>query len=261
MASGSFRKRPTEGFLIRPATLADTPAMALIASTTYMDTMLDTLLSPYRFQYRADHNRGYQQRITMRMVDPRNLSVVACPVSNPSTPIAYAQFVRLGTDEAAKAHARRRASVWLTLQRWYYTVKFRIVNWIWPDRSADREASKVFEASCDGDDARYWKAFPERDNRWQAQSVVVREEWQGCGVGSRMMSEVLVRAREDDVIVGLTASGPGEQMYTKLGFRLLGQFTSPVEPEGQGGYMMWTPEKKTALTKEDEAEITNESLR
>jgi ribosomal protein S18 acetylase RimI-like enzyme len=85
----------------------------------------------------------------------------------------------------------------------------------------------------------------ERVNRWHAQSVVVLPEWQRRGIGKRLMAEVLRRAERDGVMVGLESSVKGEGLYRKLGFELLGRFTTEadaLEGADKGGVMAWYPE-------------------
>jgi ribosomal protein S18 acetylase RimI-like enzyme len=94
------------------------------------------------------------------------------------------------------------------------------------------------------DEGRFWEGREERVNRWHAQSVVVLPEWQGRGIGKRLMAEVLRRAERDGVMVGLESSPKGEGLYRKLGFELLGRFTNEVDAlEGcdKGGVMAWYP--------------------
>jgi ribosomal protein S18 acetylase RimI-like enzyme len=175
------------------------------------------------------------------------VSVVACPASSPQKAIAYAQFSRLGDDEGAKRQIDTRKTIWHTILAWYYTIKFKIVDYIWPDRSVNREAMKQFESWWQLDDKMHWSHYPDRMNRWHLRSIVVSPEWQGKGVGTILMKEVMDRARKEGVIVGLEASPDGEFLYRKVGFELLSRFYyeegSPIASPNAGGIMMWTPDK------------------
>jgi len=175
------------------------------------------------------------------------VSVVACPASSPEKVVGYAQFSRVGDDEGAKRQIASRKTAWLSILAWYCTIKFKIVDYVWPDRSVNPEAEKQFEAWNQIDDKTHWDPFPERRNRWHLRSIVVSPEWQGKGVGTLLLKELLDRARKEGVIVGLEASPDGEHLYRKVGFELLSRFYceegSPIVSPNEGGVMMWKPDK------------------
>lgn len=181
------------------------------------------------------------------MLDPRNLTFVAVSSSDLRTPVGYAQFVRLGDDEGAKRQAASRESLLLRIFGWVFWAYYLVLAWlVGKDKSADLEAVRAFEAEASGIDAEYW-GVPERKNRWHTQSVVVKEEWQGKGIGKTLMAEVIARAEKENVVVGLEASEPGELMYRRVGFELLGRFKTTFGGENivdAGGLMMWTPSKR-----------------
>lgn len=79
------------------------------------------------------------------------------------------------------------------------------------DRNVDVEARR---GACEGDCG----TVEGRGEGCHAQSVVLRTEWQGRRIGKMLMAE------EEGVVGGLEASEPGERMYRKLGFELLGRF-------------------------------------
>lgn len=175
------------------------------------------------------------------------ISVVACPASFPEKVVGYAQFSRLGDDEGAKQQIASRKTACLSVLAWYYSIKFKIVDYLWPDRSANPMAGKQFDAWCRIDGETHWNPFPERKNRWHLRSIVVSPEWQGKGVGTLLIKELLDRARKEGVVVGLEASADGEHLYRKVGFELLSRFYyeegSPIASPNEGGVMMWKPDK------------------
>jgi ribosomal protein S18 acetylase RimI-like enzyme len=180
------------------------------------------------------------------MLDPRNLTFVAVLSSNPSIPVGYTQFVRMGDDSGAKRQIASRDGVLLRIFAWVFWVYSLVLPWIvGKDRSADPDRVKAFEASHGDVDTEYWN-LPERKNRWHATSVVVKQEWQGRGIGKMLMAEIVARAEEEGVVVGLEASGPGEQLYRRVGFELLGRLKDNFAG-ARGGVMIYTPStlKKT----------------
>ena len=175
------------------------------------------------------------------------VSVVACPACSPEKVVGYAQFSRVGDDEGARRQITSRNTAWLSVLAWYYTIKFKTVNYLWPDRSVNPEAEKQFEAWNQIDDETHWDPFPERRNRWHLRSIVVSPEWQGKEIGTLLMKEVLDSARREGVIVGLEARPDGEHLYRKVGFELLSRFHyeegSSIASPNEGGIMMWKPDK------------------
>jgi GNAT superfamily N-acetyltransferase len=244
MASFVFTTETNDSILLRPAAFADFWIMAVVLVSTHAGSILDRFLCPLRELYPHDALRASYQRIVLRWLNPRNVTYVACPASYPQKPIGYIQFLRVGDDEGAKRQITSRQSVWLTIRRWYLSTKFKIVNYIWPDLSVDQSAKKMFESWWAVDDELHWKHFPERANRWQIQSFVVTREWQGKGIGKRLIAEVLERAKKEGVVVGVEATAEGEIVYKRVGFELLARFTGvQIAGKDAGGIMIWKPEK------------------
>ncbi|CAL5871756.1 uncharacterized protein PFLUO_LOCUS6009 [Penicillium psychrofluorescens] len=233
----------TEKLIIRRMTPPDIPTMARISCTEYFDSPLNTFLCPHRHQYPNDCLRRFVQMIRGRSLNPRSIGFVAVSASAPGIPLGYAQFIRLGNDDAAKRLVSAQASLWLSVQRWWNSLCTRIVNLVWPDRSADPDAMRQFDASAGADHRMFWEEGEMKvryGERWYVQSVVVSSLYQRRGLGRMLMDEVLRRAQEDGVVVGLEASVDGEKLYRRLGFELRGRFSMNLGEVG-GGVMMWSP--------------------
>jgi ribosomal protein S18 acetylase RimI-like enzyme len=102
---------------------------------------------------------------------------------------------------------------------------------------------RVFDAGAMVDDHLFWVSEDMKlkyGNRWHVQSLVVSSEYQRRGLGRMLMSEVLQRAQDEGVVVGLEASPDGEKLYRSLGFELRGRFCFNCADE-EGGIMMWSP--------------------
>lgn len=247
MDSISPASKGMDQIVVRPAKFNDVPKMAFTAFMGYADSPLEQFLSPLRSEYPEDALRGWYQRMLLRWLDPRVVSVAACPASSPEKVIGYAQFLRAGDDSGAKQQIASRKTIWLSVLAWYYTIKFKIMDYVWPNRSVSLAAEKQFITWWEIDEETHWKSFPERKNRWHLRSIVVSPDWQGMGVGTLLMKEPLDRAQKEGVIVGLEASADGEHLYKKVGFKLLSRFHSekriPVGSPDEGGVMMWEPDK------------------
>jgi len=234
----TFRTKNGSTTLLRTATYTDAPTMGLLASKTYQNHPLTAFLSPRRFEFWDDYVRGFRQRCQDRLLDPRCLSivvVVADPrhLSQTGNPdgdgdddteeiIAFAQFRRQGNDAFADALVEENWSLKGMLKWWWVWGVAKVGGIIWRDRTEiDGAARREFLMVCERDDKVYWgeECYKER---WHAQSVVVGDEWQGLGIGRKMMGVVLERAGRENVIVKLEASSQGETLYRRLGFEMRG---------------------------------------
>ncbi|KAJ6096735.1 hypothetical protein N7486_007481 [Penicillium sp. IBT 16267x] len=241
MASSQEKKT----FLIRRMQSSDIPILGHLAATTYFDSPLNAFLCPHRYEYPKHVIRRFVQMIRGRYLNPRSIGFVAVDHASPSTPVAYAQFIRLGNDQAALQLISNQRSIWRLMKTWWFKIRASLVNLFWPDRSVNPDAMKTFMKSVEHDEQYYWES-PEMKikylNRWHAQSVVVSSSYQRQGIGRRLMEEVLQRAQNEGVVVGLEASEDGEKLYQKLGFELRGPFSMNIGLPA-GGIMMWTPKR------------------
>ncbi|KAE8443264.1 hypothetical protein EG329_002052 [Mollisiaceae sp. DMI_Dod_QoI] len=238
-----------EELLIRKARLWEAGEIGRIGATTYLHTPLSSFLAPKRLQYPRHWERGFTQRAQRRMFSPRNLTFVVCTKSNPRLAVGYAQFVRLGDDEGARrlieSYSRlERFGLWVlgvVYGVWCWVVSW----WVGGDRSEDKEAAETFFGWTQLEVKVHWEGRKDRENRWHAQSVVVRKEFQGRKAGKRLMAEVIGRAENENVVVGLESSANGEMMYRSVGFELLGRFQGGNGFEGDsGGVMLYTPKAR-----------------
>ncbi|KAH7342450.1 acyl-CoA N-acyltransferase [Rhexocercosporidium sp. MPI-PUGE-AT-0058] len=236
---------PLNRFGLRPLILADVPTLALHSAEAYWEGPVNRFIAPHAAKYRSDFVRNFHQGIRKRLFNPRSLSLVVYEASDPTFPVGYAQFTRLGDDEGAKAYLGKHSlwdRIWFFVFAWFFSVYDKVENSMWPDRSRDVEATKTFFASAAGDEKTYWELHPERSNRWHVQSVVISPAYQGKGLGRMLVTEVVNRAQHERVIMGLSASPAGEFLYRKLGFELLGEFTIRIGGEEGGGIMIRYPE-------------------
>ncbi|KAJ5937167.1 hypothetical protein N7454_004822 [Penicillium verhagenii] len=232
-----------EKVLIRRMQSSDIPILGPLSATAYINDPLNTFLFPHRLEYPNHIIRRFAQGIQARYLNPRTISFVAVDLANPSMPVAYAQFVRLGDDKAALQLIANQQSFGRLLKAWWFKIRAAIENLFWPDRSIDPDAMRTLKKAADADKELYWDS-PEMKikygNRWHAQGVVVSSSHRRQGIGRRLMEEVLRRAQDEGVVVGLEASKDGERLYRTLGFELRGPF-SMVIGLPVGGIMMWSP--------------------
>ncbi|CZR69643.1 uncharacterized protein PAC_19543 [Phialocephala subalpina] len=236
---------PPPKFTLRPLRFSDIPTLAAQTANAYNGNPVNHFLAPRLELYPGDHIRTFRQSIWRRAANVRTLNLVGCLASDPDTPIGYCQHIRLGDNEGAQRQIRSSGisnRCFLFILSWIIWALFRAENWLWPDRSCDKDAHKVFEKSITSDTKLHWTDRPERENRWHANTIVVDPKWQGKGIGRLLLQECLNRAQEERVIVGLSASPAGEKLYRKMGFQLLGDFTFRVGGDVGGGIMIWYPD-------------------
>lgn len=195
------------------------------------------------------------------MLDPKYESYVAVVVKNEDDGkgeteeevVGLTQFYRSGDAKLKDGGVRRQIekrepswSAWgmyLKCRRWMWMTWMKVEGKLWPDLSLDQEHVKEFAKVVEADDKQYWEAEARFKERWHVQSVFVGVEWQRRGVGMLLMQEVLERAREEGVCVGIEASKEGEGLYRKCGFRVLERFgfVFPGCEVDDGGIMVWEP--------------------
>ncbi|CAG8949052.1 hypothetical protein HYFRA_00002181 [Hymenoscyphus fraxineus] len=239
----SLDPNPRTKVLLRRGNISDFLAIGRIAAHTYGDTYLDAYLSPHSKKHPNAFRRGYQQRALQRMLSPRNLTFVAVEESNPRVVVGYAQFTRLGEDEGAQKQIASRKGFLMPTALWLWNFILPFLYWV--DRGKCDDPDAVAEFLRVGDEeARFWfERYPMRRNRWHAQSVVVLRHFQGMGIGKRLMGEVIKRAGEENVPVGIEASSQGEMLYRSVGFELLSRFRplKGMKGDNEGGIFMWKP--------------------
>lgn len=245
LSSSTSRPKPAtspEPILIRPARLFEGHHVGRIAARTYNDQPLSKALAPRRAEFYGDYERGYKNRGQARLFSPRTVTLFAYEKSRPESPIGYVCFVRMGDDEAARKMDRDVGVTWRFLYfvlSWMWWAWVKVADfWHGPDRASDPVAVGSFSIAVMEDEKTYWEGRPERANRWHAQSVVILPEYQGMGIGKRLMAEIIGRAESEGVIMGLEASAVGEGMYRNVGFELLGRFAPTNTIEGSGGGIM-----------------------
>lgn len=225
--------KSTLPIFIRRGGLADAAEIGRIAARTYLHDDLEQYCNPGRFQHYRVHERGYINRATKRLLQPNSLCFVACTTADPATPVAYAQFQRLGNDAAALALIKETPLRWrilLWVFGWVYEVFCRVwLILVGGNEGEDMDHIRIFLKGLSGDE--HWDShdYPERTNRWHARSVVVSAEFQQRGIGKMFMNEVISRAEKENVVVGLESSIKGEKLYRSMGFEWLGKIEAGEE--------------------------------
>ncbi len=106
-------------------------------------------------------------------------------------------------------------------------------------RAALRRSFKVAEVNIiilDGADIG-WMQVSERDTDYNLAQIQLLEEHCGRGIGSRLIGELLERARREGKTVSLSAvrTNRAIELYKRLGFRIIDPEATPIID------MVWTP--------------------
>jgi len=239
-----------KAFIVRPARLADLPILAIHHLGAFQDNVVNKFLAPNGHAHPEDQIRVHLQGIQKRYTNPAGITLVACPASDPNAPIAYAQFSRVGSESGVRAVVREKGLVrraWLWLLAWVFWAWHAVSNWVWKDRVTDFERVRMFGSYVAADHETYWNSTkrPTWRDRWALSCMVVGKQWQGQGVGKLVLRELVERSERENVIVALSASPHGEHLYRKLGFELMGDFSTrlPGETDLRGGIMIRYPER------------------
>lgn len=95
--------------IIRPASLLEYPQVARLCGDAYYNGPLTCLMAPQRAKYYSHYTRGFRHRALKRMLDPANVTMVACEAGAPETAVGYIQMVRYGNDAGRPAFIVPRA--------------------------------------------------------------------------------------------------------------------------------------------------------
>ena len=194
--------------------------------------------------------RGTQQRSFVRLLDPRNITVLATiPAQRNGGQEKLAGHIvmrRFGDDEGAKRQIASNSGIWIWLATWMLWFVTKLWNvFLGGDKSASAKGRELLLGSIKDHEELYWDLvkFPERQCRWHTLSVAVSPAHQGKGIGKMLINEVIKRAEEEKICVGLEANVDGEPLYKKVGFELLGRFKLVLaeEERDRGGVMLWRP--------------------
>ncbi|TAQ87694.1 hypothetical protein B7494_g3988 [Chlorociboria aeruginascens] len=244
---------PVSPIRLRSGTLSDCFEIARINSRVYAGTSLRRFIYPHQSQHPKCFIRNTQQKYLTNFLNPRNLVFIASipgqqhgRLHEEEKIVGYAIFSRLGEDAGAKRQIASRQSIWLWILSWLLWLV--VVFWnvvLGGNKSASPAAVKIFSEETKAQKDLYWDParFPERRNRWHALGVTIEPAYQRQGIGKMLMREVIRRAEEEKVCIGLESTPLGEPMYTKVGFELLGRFVLVLveEERNMGGVMLWRP--------------------
>ena len=104
----------------------------------------------------------------------------------------------------------------------------------------------------------FWRAKEEYKERWYVESVFVKDEWRGQGVGKQLMEVAINRSREEKLPLTLVATENGVWLYRKLGFEMLEMVDiEGFDKDNKYELMVWDPKKRGVIVEGSRAAAAN----
>ncbi|KAK2751089.1 hypothetical protein FQN57_000164 [Myotisia sp. PD_48] len=206
-------ERPT--CIIRRIKPADFPATALVSARSMMDEDAYQITAPKREEHFDHFLNGFYRRLVARYWQPGSVVCVAVTESDEGEKIiGHAAWQRIGNTPTAKAWKRERRGWWSRLQFLRCRITNLVYNLFRLDKSIDRVKIQNFLPALENN-------FPPEifPDIWYVAFLGVDPEYQGKGIGRRLMQEGIDRAMAENVPIGLEATRKGFWLYEKMGFR------------------------------------------
>lgn len=275
-------RRPSRGIghwvpyvlAIEPAIAADIPVIvSLICDfAPWIDPRFDSLF-PRRTRFPGDFRQFVTDRLQEFLSSGRHrvLSAVirvdgkdprcGCGVARAGTVVVgFAVWERVGGEKLEEI------SGFGSFTRAVRMLVAAVVAPLEYNLAVDHDAYARYVAARDLQDAKF-AAF--HADHWRLHAVVVNPRWRAWGIGSRLASWGLNKAREEGVAVLAETTPDGEhceEMFVRLRFHRFGTFMPTVNGVNMGTCMrlmpwMWPPPRTTRIAKMAAAAEENERVK
>lgn len=250
---------------VREAHHGDIPEIARLSSKAFWhDDLLGDRIHPHREKYPDDFDLYWLQRVRVHYFDPRWRFIVAID-QDPSGCEVIAgcgQWSRMGEGgkamdyqwfdprmfhtcefpSFARRHVETDADMVHTGNYTHHAMALAMKGHaiIWPNRAADRKEEDVIERVMPYV-ADSWTG--DRGECWYLEVMAVRPDFQGKGIGRKLVGWGLQRAEDEGVYACVISAKGKEPFYQKCGFVLedghVGRGEGNPLAEWQGGRMLW----------------------
>lgn len=253
-----FKRAPgprcTAPYYIRPATFGDVPEIVMMQARSDWDMPVIQISHPQKETYPQDYLKAYQEGNLMWMTARGAITYVAVgrlqscvdEQQEEEEVVGFIRFSRQG--EVTRLMGRQGGwRAWLVdmLMSVYLPVR----RLLFPYRSTKKcsEAEKQVAKDCKeryNSLDKHWKREDLKE-RWFVESLDVKDEWRGRGLGRALMEKAVEMAVEDQQPIGLVATEMGSHLYHKMGFESLESIkTKDDEKNSRFELMIWDPKNK-----------------
>lgn len=245
-------------YTIRPARFSDVPSYVMLPARADWHMPVMRIFHPPKKQFPQDYLRAYWEGNLLWMCKPGALTYVAVRQHQSGVAgrgaeedevIGMIRFSRHG--DGQKGAPRQHGWVGFVVD-WLMTAWMRIVrsSWVKPLRSkklsteAEKNAVQLTIEKFGVFEKRYWERVDLKE-RWYVESLCVKDEWRGRGVGKALMELVTRRCVEEKLPLTLSATEDGAHLYRKMGFEKLDEIRLPGGGENSTfQFMVWDPRKR-----------------
>ena len=223
----------TTPITIRRAFFSEQRSIARVCTAAYWnDVLFGQLIHPCRHQYPADNDLYWLRQIQVEWWDWSHVFIVATAKDQQGREavIGEAHWSRIA-DSGRQNHEAGWGLAWWDPRRLIKSLvhlSAKIGTWLRPNRAADPEQEDIIERSY-GFLNHVWTKEKRRNPSWLLESLAVRPEWQGQGVGRRLVHWGLDQAEEEGIACSVISGIGKERFYQRCGFDV-----GPVGRSGEG---------------------------
>ncbi|TDZ17562.1 hypothetical protein Cob_v009474 [Colletotrichum orbiculare MAFF 240422] len=227
---------------IRTFTRADIPAVHEVGDSAFYDSELNGWLHPDRRTFPESWRARSILKLQLSLVKPgfHNFVCVTDDEDPSDWPrdqiVGFATWERVGpaSDPGTSKWRQNNTGIAQTVERTLLNWQAQYVNFFRLDKSVSRERLAIFEKenAAAGNPVGPVEAF------WNVVVLGVHPDWQGRGVGKKLMQWGLDRSDEDKVPIILIATTAGEGLYKRLGFGISNWATTESLAWSKGGAVM-----------------------
>jgi GNAT superfamily N-acetyltransferase len=254
-------KKPTRGIghwvtlalTIEPAVDSDVDEFVRIVATApeRIDPRLTTLF-PRREKYPDDFRRFIAEHIRESMLNPLHRVMAAVVHINSHDPrcgcavntngvriVGFAIWERMGV--SAPDAVKEKETTWLWMSRMLRSAVATLTAPVDFNSAVDYDGYHHWMLAKDHEDGEYQKWHKDY---WRLHAVVVDEMWRSFGVGSKLISWGLQKARDENITAVAETSPVGEhceEVFVRLGFTRFGMFLPTYHRIEMGCAMRWKP--------------------
>ena len=229
---------PLKGMRTRPATAADFPAIADIALAAFWDDELYAFTNPHHVQYPHHFRDSFLRRFQSRYWTPGHVFFVAetedadieqeAVQGSSKQVIGFALWLLEHGTGSKSALKNSPGNSWLgVLERGLCRLRDAYVDFLGMDKSLERANLAIWEGRQASGGLDTFVATHARTEPavgyYKLRNLCVHPSWQRKGVGGLLIRWGLDRAGEEGVPVVLSSSEMGAGLYSREGFRRVGE--------------------------------------